>query len=337
MPPSLDSNIPVEDEYDEEADSDFQEDEVRDEDISSTSEDDLTEQHDVSHRPRKRRKIENVQLASVTELDSGDDATIKEQQSSRKKRRKQENNENESGNESEGWRARTRAMRTKEKEERRKNKLASVKGSTVDVDKIWEEMNKPQTLHSPLMQPGSRDDFLDDEAIANQSTTATEREMEKENVPTTFPEEMIKIRRTYKFAGEVHVEEKNVPKTSAEARLWLAQQQSAKAPILEADGKMVNRPLRKISRFDPNFSNLAAFKSSWVKQSAEAGIHSGPRLNVVEKSKMDWAVHVDTEGLKEELDVHAKARDGYLSRMDFLREVEGRKEAEARAARLRTA
>ncbi|KIW43842.1 uncharacterized protein PV06_04902 [Exophiala oligosperma] len=337
MPPLQDVHAPVEDEYDEEADSDFQADAVGDEDISSTSEDDLPEQDETSQRPRKRRKVEKVQSAPVTELDSGDEATIKEQRASRKKHQKQANNENESGNESEGWRAQTRAMRTKEKEERRRNKLASVKGSTIDVDKIWEEMNKPQPLHSSNVQPNSHNDVLDDKAIAIQLPKTTDGVVEKENLPEFFSEEMITIKRTYKFAGEVHVEEKNVPKSSAEAQLWLAQQQSTKAPVLEADGKMVNRPLRRISRFDPNFSNLAAFKSSWVKQGAGAGQHAGPKLNVVEKSKMDWAVHVDTQGLKEELDIHAKARDGYLSRMDFLREVEGRKEAEARAARLRTA
>jgi hypothetical protein len=52
---------------------------------------------------------------------------------------------------------------------------------------------------------------------------------------------------------------------------------------------------------------------------------------------VDWAVHVDAEGFKAELDTHAKAREGYLSRMDFLRGVEERKEAEARAARLKAA
>ena len=146
---------------------------------------------------------------------------------------------------------------------------------------------------------------------------------------------MITIKRTYKFAGEIHTEEKTVLKSSAEAQLWLSQHQSSKPEMLTPDGHVVQRPLRTFSRFDPNLSNLDAFKSSWAGKNAQTANFKGPKLNVVEKSKMDWAVHVDSEGLKDELDTHAKAKEGYLNRMDFLRDVEQRKEIEARDARLK--
>jgi len=32
---------------------------------------------------------------------------------------------------------------------------------------------------------------------------------------------------------------------------------------------------------------------------------------------MDWAVHVDSEGLKDELDTHAKAREGVSQQDGF--------------------
>ncbi|KIV81619.1 hypothetical protein PV11_03790 [Exophiala sideris] len=326
-----------EEDYDEEADSDFQA-EAGDEDLSSTSADEAQNEQDTDQRPRKRRKLDKAQEVETLELDSGDEATIREQRKSHKKQRKHGEDEPEQdGNQSDGWQARTRAMRTQEKEELKRSKLASVKGSTIDVDKLWEEMNRPRPLRAT---PIAGDDLgqadVSERSAIPTIVTSLEPDADKENLSASVPaEETITIKRTYKFAGEVHVEEKTVPKSSAEAQLWLAQQQSSKAPIPAADGRVIHRPLRRISRFDPNFSNLEAFKALWVDKNAHATALKGPKLNVVEKSKMDWAAHVDTEGLKEELDTHAKAKDGYLSRMDFLKGVEERTEAEARAARLK--
>lgn len=318
-------------EYDEEADSDF--DVVSGDDVEvSSSEDEVDQNEPQAARPNKRRKIERSHAESISqELDSGDEATIAEQKKAqRKKRRKGENIDGGSEDESDGWRARTRAMREKEKEERKRNKLATSKGSTIDVDKIWEEMNRPE----PLPDPSHVDQQQSKSQILNQNIIPAEQSQDKENVPANGAEEMITIKRTYRFAGEVHTEEKVVPKSSAEARLWLSQQ-AANPQAIASDGKVIQRPLRKISRFDPNNKNLEAFKASWTTSTRGGTGVAGPKLNVVEKSKMDWAVHVDTEGLKEELDEHAKAKEGYLNRMDFLNEVEQRKEAEARAARVK--
>ncbi|KAK5228061.1 swr complex subunit [Exophiala xenobiotica] len=340
MPPLPDPDVVMGDEYDEEADSDFQEDGVGDDSISAASEDDEANDGEISQRPRKRRKTEreHTQQETIAELDSGDEATIREQKKSRNKNKKQADGETEDGDgESKEWCARTRAMRTREKEERKQSKLASVKGSTIDVDKIWEDMNRSEELPPPHSEPDGVSHSQNKEAAAATAVRPDETAVNKENTPAKDLDETITIKRTYKFAGEVHVEERTVLKSSAEAQLWLAQQQSSTAPIPAADGRVVNRPLRKLSRFDPNFSNLGAFKASWAGKNAQTGPFKGPKLNVVEKSKMDWAVHVDAEGFKAELDTHAKAREGYLGRMDFLRGVEERKEAEARAARLKAA
>lgn len=330
-------DITMEDDYDEEADSDFQADGSGAEDISASSADEESPTDSGPRRPRKRRKIDEAQNETTQELDSGDEATIRQQKKTRGKHKKNaEGVTPDGGNESEGWRARTRAMRTKDKEERKRNKLASSKGSTIDVAKIWEEMNRQGSLPPPRIESdGAYQREHSDENPLSQANHSLRTDVDKENVPAADDEETITIKRTYKFAGEVHVEEKMVLKSSAEAQLWLAQQQSSKSETPIIDGKVVNRPLRKISRFDPNFSNMDAFKGAWVGKNAQGAKFKGPKLNVVEKSKMDWAVHVDTEGLKEELDTHAKAKEGYLNRMDFLRDVEDRKEAEARVARIR--
>ena len=50
---------------------------------------------------------------------------------------------------------------------------------------------------------------------------------------------------------------------------------------------------------------------------------------------MDWAAHVEQEGLQDEFNEHAKAKEGYLSRMNFLGKVEQRQDEEARRVRLR--
>ncbi|EXJ91115.1 hypothetical protein A1O1_04222 [Capronia coronata CBS 617.96] len=337
MANAQDSEAAVDEDYDEEADSDFHADAADPEDSNSASEDEERTSDGTTQRPRKRRKVEKAQDSLIAELDSGDEATIKEQKHSRRRRHKKKDGPSvESENESDGWRARTRAMRTREKEEHKKNSLASCKGSTIDVDKIWEEMNRPAPLAPPhmeteapaLVKPLS-------EPKSSKERTSLEGDGNKENEPAASVEETVTIKRTYKFAGEVHVEEKTVPRSSAEAQLWLSQQQSAKPATPGPDGKIVNRPLRKISRFDPNLSNLGAFKAAWAAKDITGTGFKGPKLNVVEKSKMDWAAHVDTEGLKEELDTHAKAKEGYLNRMDFLKDVEERREAEARAARLK--
>lgn len=328
-----------EDEYDEDADSDFEADASAVEDASSASDDDgAIASSAATQRPRKRQKIDNSRPDLTTELDSGDEATISALKKSHKRDKIREGEATgDVENESDGWRARTRAMRTKEKEDRKKNKLASSKGSTIDVNKIWEEMNKPAPLNPPSQtqndtaDPGSRPKAADD----SKSLNPVSGDSEKENMPVTAAEETITIKRTFKFAGEVHVEEKTVLKSSAEAQLWLSQQQSSKGTASEPNGAAMNRPMRKVSRFDPNYSNLDVFKGSWATANAQEAKFKGPKLNVVEKSKMDWAEHVDTEGLKEELDTHAKAKEGYLTRMDFLREVDERREAEARAARLK--
>lgn len=326
-------DVVMEDEYDEDADSDFQEDGLAADASEPSSDDDHDES--AAQPPTKKRKVDHAVAPLIQELDSGDEATINEQKKHRRKQKKIGNdNLDVSDNDSDGWRARTRAMREKEKDERKKNKLATSKGSTIDVNKIWEEMNRPAPIGAPRREGEDLEKTVPPDSNSNNAAGV---EADKENHPASdaVAEEMIAIKRTYKFAGEIHTEEKTVPRSSAEAQLWLSQHQSSKPEMLTPDGRVVQRPLRTFSRFDPNLTNLDAFKSSWAGRNAESTNFKGPKLNVVEKSKMDWAVHVDSEGLKDELDTHAKAKEGYLNRMDFLRDVEQRKENEARDARLK--
>jgi hypothetical protein len=329
-----DRDVEMEDDYDEAADSDFDATSVKSNESGSSSADEGDEadavDDEANARAQKRRKTKPTPPAADEhlELDSGDEVTIKEHKKERRRQRKKGEDVEPEEDKEEGWRARTRAMREREVEERKQNKLASIRGSTIDVNKIWEEMNRPASLQPPAPSGTKLIEELP-------STDAPGRERVENH-----EQEMITINRTYRFAGEVQTETKTVPKDSAEAKLWLAQQEqsssTSKAQALDAEGKIIHRPLRKISRFDPNVSNLEAFKGAWTSTSQRSTTAAtGPKLNVVEKSKMDWALHVDSAGLQEELSEAAKAKTSYLNRTDFLRQVEQRKEEDARAARLR--
>jgi hypothetical protein len=52
------------------------------------------------------------------------------------------------------------------------------------------------------------------------------------------------------------------------------------------------------------------------------------KLNVVDKSRLDWTGFVHQEGIAEELDVHGKTKEAYLGRMQFLAGVEAKQEEE---------
>lgn len=157
------------------------------------------------------------------------------------------------------------------------------------------------------------------------------------------PDAMIVIKRTYKFAGQVHTEEKLVPKNSAEAKLYLSSQ-----PAAQPDGDdsspftKPKRPIKKLqrSRFEPIIDGLPQrtdlyFGKRAISNNALLGAKTSiaKKLNTVEKSAMDWAGFVDREGIKDELDAASKAKGAYKSRQEFLARVEEKREEEARRAR----
>lgn len=155
-------------------------------------------------------------------------------------------------------------------------------------------------------------------------------------------EELITIKRTYEFAGEMITEEKRVPKDSAEAKVYLSTLDTKKKKGKEAADEQsenpkpkLQKPLRRISRFDPNPPD--AIKKNWEKlpTAQDSETAKGPKLNTVMKSKLDWAAYVDKAGIKDDLDVHSKAKEGYMGRMDFLGRVESKQEEERRNLRLK--
>ena len=154
-------------------------------------------------------------------------------------------------------------------------------------------------------------------AMRNEAASGKEKPTQASN-----NEDMIIIKRTYDFAGDTITEEKTVPKASAEAALFL---QSQNQPTPPTDRPAVRRPKKRPSMFDS--------KGAAGAPSALTGASKAPKLNTIEKSKLDWAGFVDKEGIADELDEHSRAKEGYLGRMDFLGRVEAKREEELKSAR----
>ena len=132
-------------------------------------------------------------------------------------------------------------------------------------------------------------------------------------MPSTLDEvgDYITITHTTRFAGTTTTSTKRVPRNSAEAKLYLSSQ--AKPPDNMPGKAPLRRPKKRASAFD-----TAASKAQPVK------------LNCIEKSKMDWAGFVDREGIADDLEGQAKAKEGYHSRMEFLKGVEEKRDAASR-------
>lgn len=207
------------------------------------------------------------------------------------------------------------------------------------MDALWEQMNTPesqldltpsqaQVQEQQEMTPAPEPAKMDTKEASPPKPDGSARHGQ-------YEQQMIKIKRTYKFAGEMVTEEKTVPKDSAEAKAYLMSGENVE--LGQVDGvpkRNLRRPLRKISRFDPN--PTGTIKKSWEKQVMEADKDaSGPKINTVEKSRLDWAQYVDEAGIKDELRTASKAKEGYIGRMDFLGRVDAKRDEEARQARLK--
>lgn len=217
----------------------------------------------------------------------------------------------------------------------------------MDVDALWEKMKAARPSPIPPKRGASA---LEE---GKQKVGSIRSDYSRDPAQTLPYEESITIKRVYKFAGEVITEEKTVPKDSAEAKLYLSSEAAKKEKKTSSNAKADSelnassdavyipllRPLRRYSRFDPNPPN--SIQKSWEKTIAVPGgpglaeQPKGPKLNTVMKSKLDWAEYVDRAGIKDDLDVHSKAKEGYLGRMDFLSRVDAKREEERRNARLK--
>lgn len=156
--------------------------------------------------------------------------------------------------------------------------------------------------------------------------------------------DLIRIKRTYNFAGKVHTEEKLVPRDSAEAKLYLAENGADSGALPDNDASPTQRRMpRKAFRsvFEPlaaddlsQRTDLNLCMSERLRARELAKEADAKKLNTVEKSRMDWAGFVDREGIKDELELAGKSKHSFAARQDFLARSEALREEEARRLRM---
>ncbi|KAK0658123.1 SWR1-complex protein 5 [Lasiodiplodia hormozganensis] len=267
---------------DEEFDPTAAEEAAAADDASISSSDDEGEAKKSAKPAKKSGKRKRGAGDDDDELDSGDEATIaaarrrhQQQRGGNKKQRQEAEGDDDvellSDDGGEGGLVKTRAQRRAEKKERRP--LARVDGATADVDAIW------AALSTAPVGKTNDEEVKGDEGTRDEEAGKGQEKAQDAMRPEEVEEEMITIKRTYDFAGDRITEERQVPKSSAEAKLYLAQQQekldkqlssSKKAAepsatpdtdgkdITEGEGEQetdkpaVRRPLHRPSRFDPN-------------------------------------------------------------------------------------
>lgn len=171
--------------------------------------------------------------------------------------------------------------------------------SSIDVDSVWASMKT--VSKSPAVSAKPK---VSTTVVISDSTSTP---------PDSLKDEYVTIKRSYNFAGKVTTEEKKVLASSAEGKAYISQQQpeTNKTPLGDDTKKRSTAPVKK--------RPVKRRKSSMMEELARG---KAPKLNTLEKSRMDWLGYVDQEGLKDDLSQHNK--DGYLNKQDFLMRVERR-------------
>ncbi|KAJ6781503.1 hypothetical protein PWT90_06319 [Aphanocladium album] len=311
--------------YDSANDSDF----APDGEPNIVSSDDEGGEDEAPEGGRKRKKSKKEEADAAANADddvvyenSGDEAIITK---GKKKLKKSTDAEDEGGD---GGLIKTRAQRAAEKEERRY--ATNTDPVTVDVDAIWKQMLSGQ----PIV-PETAQKALTDETKAAEAAQEAEKKAD--------PSDMIKIKRTYNFAGKVHTEEKLVARDSAEAKLYLASEEGQAAVAGGADASPPKRATRKA--FRSAFEPVAIGDATGARRSdlnlgmaarlqAARELQQAKKLTTVEKSRMDWAGYVDKEGIQDELALAGRSKDSYAARQDFLARSQAIRDEDSRRARM---
>lgn len=203
---------------------------------------------------------------------------------------------------------------------------------TIDVDAVWAQM-----LAGNTHKPTTSTDANTTEAAAAAPAAPSSSEPKPAD---TEDSNLVRIKRTYNYAGRVHSEEKLVLRDSAEAKLYF---QSQGKEVPSADGSAAAARTTK-KAFRSRFEPVAAGADSPLRRAdlnlgmaarTQAGRDAAAKkLNTVEKSRMDWAGFVDKEGIKDDLELAGRSKDSYASRQDFLARVDAKRDDDARRARM---
>lgn len=218
------------------------------------------------------------------------------------------------------------------------------KGVTVDVDALWTQLSSKAVGRRVLseIEPAI---VAEPEASANNTNTSSTAGQPKVDNEA----DMVTVTQVHEFAGELVSKEVRVHKDSKEAQAFISRQSK---PIDPVTSKTLRRPLARQSMFEPNPTrevkglpadrqrlrapSRADVLAAQMRDNDDAK-EKAHRMNTVQKSALDWAKHVDAQGLKDELSEYGRSKQGYMAKKDFLDGVTGRKELEERNARLQAA
>lgn len=324
----------MDEDYASDEDSDFAPDAapLQGDDVSNASESEDDEVQLVAPSNKKRSADTN----NDDDFGNSGDEAIIQRGKKRQKREKRKDADAEDDEGGEGGLIKTRSMRAVEKAEK---KLRTATGPvTIDVDDLWAKMTA-----APLIPPNAITETEKENQQPTQDVDDTQKglrdRLQQGKEGEDNPSVMIKIKRTYNFAGKVHTEEKLVPRDSAEAKLYLASQDPKTAEDVQAEDSQPRKKPRKAFRsiYEPVVEGLSQRADLNLGMNARLQLREqakAKKLNVVEKSRMDWAGFVDKEGIKDELELAGKSKESYVNRQDFLDRVAANKDEEARRARI---
>lgn len=315
---------------------------------SSSDDEDAAKGAKVQKSGTKRRRDDDVVDA---DLDSGDEATIQERKKQKRRKRKGQATDEDAADYisdddgGEGGFVRTRAQRAVEKVERRA--LASTIGATIDVEDVWSRLSAIPIGRAPeeVAPVENEDDYI---TIKRTTKFAGQVSTEEKRVLKSSKEARIWLEEQEAEAAKKKKKDKENEATAD------TEMQDGDALATE-DGenalKMpLRRPLKRLLKWDPNPAGEVKglppnLQLRWPRDKAPPSAApavqapSGPahrmlpppvpgaaKLNTVQKSKYDWASYVDKNKLAEELDEHAKSKQSYAGRTDFLNRLESRKE-----------
>ncbi|CAB4377660.1 BCNT-domain-containing protein [Rhizophagus irregularis] len=216
------------------------------------------------------------------------------------------------------------------------------------IDALWAELNADDDDYSPIpVKPDNN--LVNDKSLLN-NKSVEKNITDKQKLPITkvpISTNMITITNTYKFAGDIITEHKQVPEGSEEAIAFLEDNEVSKAcneksnPISSTSSKTLS-PLTKSSNLQKvksplpknnstNSSNKFGKSKVGLDQLANSLKKKPTKLNTLEKSKMDWKKYVEQEQIVDELKYYNK--NGYIEKQEFLQRTYERQESEIRSLR----
>ena len=112
--------------------------------------------------------------------------------------------------------------------------------------------------------------------------------------------------------------------------LWKTFGSSAKAPVEttvpksapEVPKKVCESPVEKVTTpTNPSAKRPAPSSTSLLDR---LGIGKKAKLSTLEKTRLDWSAHKESESLTEDLESHRRGKDSYVERKAFLQRSEVR-------------